>query len=202
MTTTITTTVPKSSPWGAVQGGEVLAQGIVSVYTAGHGGIKLDAVRNAQVPAEARNAGGWYEEDCEWSIPALCFPEAFPDRPGMEKSMAQYAKESCQNYFPEAYTAITGETVTLEQSSCLRERDFKARTQTQYVVSSAFGSWAAWVPEGKVGVCAFRASDSTELWALVKAERYQARTGAYVLDLDIDCEIVKPLNINASKEAR
>ena len=47
-----------------------LAPGAWSVDTAGHGGIKLDAARNRKVPAVARQAGGWYEEDCQWAIAA------------------------------------------------------------------------------------------------------------------------------------
>lgn len=194
-----TTTVPKTSPWGAVQGGTVLAEGIVTVHTAGHGGIKLDAERNAKVPAACRASNGWYEEDCEWSIPALVFPEAFPDRPGMEKSMAQYATEACQNWFPEAYTAITGKEVSLEESSALRERAFKLETMNKFVVSCAWGYSPAntpWVPEGKVGVIGYRAFDAKEIYALVSAERYAARQGSYVLDLDIDCEIANPNTVH------
>lgn len=189
------TAIPKSSPWGSVQGGSVLAEGIVSVYTAGHGGIKLDAARNAKVPEVCRAPSGWYEEDCEWSIPALVFPEAFPDRPGMDKTMAQYATESCRNWFPEAYTAITGEEVTLEQSSTLRERAFKLETRDKFVVTTAWGHSprnTPWVPEGKVGVIGWRGSDGKEIYALVAAERYAARQGSYVLDLTIDCEIANP----------
>jgi hypothetical protein len=32
--------------------------------------VKLDAARNRKVPAVARQAGGWYEEDCQWAIAA------------------------------------------------------------------------------------------------------------------------------------
>jgi len=40
------------------------------VTTAGHGGIKLDAARNRKVPGPVRSRDGWYEEDCDWAIPA------------------------------------------------------------------------------------------------------------------------------------
>ncbi len=42
---------PSSSPWGAVQQSEVIAEGIVRVQTASHGGILLSAERYAQVTA-------------------------------------------------------------------------------------------------------------------------------------------------------
>ena len=61
----------QSSPWGRIQHATQLAPGAWSVDTAGHGGIKLDATRNRKVPAPARQAGGWYEEDCQWAIAAF-----------------------------------------------------------------------------------------------------------------------------------
>lgn len=76
---------PIHTPWGVPQGApEVLAPGIVSYETASHGGIWLDPEHNAKVPQAWRDAsfgglaaGGWYEEDCDWCIPALVFPAAF-----------------------------------------------------------------------------------------------------------------------------
>lgn len=56
------------TPWGAAQDVDLIAPGVWLVSTAGHGGIKLDRVRNAKVPASCRTKGGWYEEDCEVSI--------------------------------------------------------------------------------------------------------------------------------------
>ena len=61
----------KYSPWGAIQSTHTLADGALFVTTAGHGGVKLDRRRNAAIPAPARSAGGWYEEDCQWAIPAF-----------------------------------------------------------------------------------------------------------------------------------
>ena len=51
------------TPWGATQGVEELAKGIWVVHTASHGGIKLSADRQRQMPAGMRQT--WYEEDCE-----------------------------------------------------------------------------------------------------------------------------------------
>lgn len=70
-----------SSPWGAVQHITQLAEGIVMVSTASHGGIKLSAERYAAMPAAFRETGyskgGWYEEDCDWALVAVTFPDAF-----------------------------------------------------------------------------------------------------------------------------
>ena len=54
------------------------------VQTASHGGFYLDAEMNAQVPEAWRVAtfndlglAGWYEEDCDWCLVALTFPQHF-----------------------------------------------------------------------------------------------------------------------------
>ncbi len=77
--------VPTHSPWGAVQTSRVYAEGIVFVSTASHGGFFLDAERNKAVPAERQaitwNGGqgraGWYEEDVDWCLVALAYPDHF-----------------------------------------------------------------------------------------------------------------------------
>lgn len=73
-----------SSPWGLVQSQKELAPGIVQVETASHGGIYLDPERYAQMPAPMKTTGysanGWYEEDCDWALVALQFPDAFDVR--------------------------------------------------------------------------------------------------------------------------
>ena len=53
------------SPWGAIQIAEELADGIVSVHTASHGGLWLSSERLRQMDESERSGDGWYEEDCE-----------------------------------------------------------------------------------------------------------------------------------------
>lgn len=74
-----------NTPWGESQIVEKVADGIFAVATAGHGGYRLDKARNAKVPEAWREASfngngrfGWYEEDCDWAMVALTFPEVFP----------------------------------------------------------------------------------------------------------------------------
>ena len=59
------TAIPTWSPWGSVQHHRVLAEGIVVVSTASHGGINLTEARIAEMPSAERKASGWYEHDCE-----------------------------------------------------------------------------------------------------------------------------------------
>ena len=74
-----------SSPWGTPDNQHELAAGIISLDTSSHGGIWISAVRRAAMPAALRQietfaGGNWYEEDCDWAIVALAFPDAFTPR--------------------------------------------------------------------------------------------------------------------------
>jgi hypothetical protein len=80
--TDMTNDHPKHSPWGTPHDWQCLADGIWFVSTASHGGIWLSPDRRKAMPPEIRSiptfAGGpWYEEDCDWALVALAFPEAF-----------------------------------------------------------------------------------------------------------------------------
>lgn len=70
-----------NSPWGAVQHITQLAEGIVMIDTASHGGIKVSDDLLAKMPEALRrtpySGGGWFEEDCDWAFVAVCFPDAF-----------------------------------------------------------------------------------------------------------------------------
>jgi len=72
----------KHTPWGATQDTKQVAPGITRIDTASHGGYHLSAERLADMPEQLRRftpyAGeGWYEEDCDWAIVALAFPQHF-----------------------------------------------------------------------------------------------------------------------------
>lgn len=86
-----------TTPWGRAQTTQRYARGITQYTTAGHGGFKLSPTRNAQVHKVWRDQQGWYEEDCEWAIVALTFPEFFT-----EKDL-DYAHDSVGRWYPEQY---------------------------------------------------------------------------------------------------
>jgi hypothetical protein len=74
------------SPWGPVQDQEQLADGIVQVHTAGHGGIWLSPERQAALPDWARCVSSgycakptWWEEDCEAAVPMYVFFDEMPE---------------------------------------------------------------------------------------------------------------------------
>lgn len=96
--------IPKMSPWGRVQSYEVLAEGVIQVHTASHGGMKLDKVRNALIPEYLRAANGWYEEDCAVDIPIFILKLEYG---GTEEKR----RKSFINQFPDFYERYTGEKV-------------------------------------------------------------------------------------------
>jgi hypothetical protein len=170
------TPVPKNSPWGTPQTCDLIAPGIWFVSTPSHGGYKLDPVRNAKVPEAARRRGGWYEEDCEWVIVALVFPEVFSAVARMR------ALPIAKNWMPDEYTVITGKTVTTEESQKLRRREFERESHDKFVVRAAWGDWEPRVPKGMVGVLARRASTGEEAHFLVDAIEYANRKFDFVID--------------------
>ena len=97
------------SPWGPVQDQEQLADGIVQVHTAGHGGIWLRLDRQKQLPAWARNIPAtycykptWWEEDSEALVPMFVFFDEMPawvQQHGRDK-LAEWLKRD--GYMPEA----------------------------------------------------------------------------------------------------
>jgi hypothetical protein len=64
-----------ASPWGFVQTVQPLGPDAAFVNTASHGGIWVSPEGLARIPAALRSTaysgGGWFEEDCDWSIPYL-----------------------------------------------------------------------------------------------------------------------------------
>jgi hypothetical protein len=70
------------TPWGPAQDSTTIAEGIVSHSTAGHGGIWLDAKHWRRVEElfpgwQSFTGKQWLEEDEDWCIAALAFPEHF-----------------------------------------------------------------------------------------------------------------------------
>jgi hypothetical protein len=75
---------PLSSPWGKVDGADEVAPGIWAVSTPSHGGFILSQARLQAMPAylrinkAARDAHA-FEEDCEWALVVMAFPDEFPE---------------------------------------------------------------------------------------------------------------------------
>ncbi len=177
------------TPWGAAQTVERMAPGIWIVSTAGHGGIKLDAAHQRQMPAYMRRGGGWYEEDCESALPMLVFATEIlaAGVPWACKSIqdgrvAAQAKE----WYPDEYEQFTGQTVTLEESYKRRKAKFYADHAGQWLVVCAYGDWKEGVPEGCVGVVArqggHEAAGPEKYFLVPRAEYDQRGEFCFVID--------------------
>lgn len=76
--------IGKSSPWGRIQDEEIIAEGIVYVSTASHGGIWVAPELLGRVKREMRDyaaywsgSSQWFEEDCAAQCVVVSFPEYF-----------------------------------------------------------------------------------------------------------------------------
>lgn len=96
-----------NTPWGYADSQRRVADGITFASTPSHGGYHLNPARHAELlarfPRFTTWAGGpWYEEDSDWAVVAITFPEAFP-ADAVERAItcarysAKYSRESLAN---------------------------------------------------------------------------------------------------------
>jgi hypothetical protein len=74
----------KSSPWGIIQDSEEIAEGIIYVSTASHGGIWVAPELLSRITTEMKDyaaywsgSSQWFEEDCAAQCVVVSFPEHF-----------------------------------------------------------------------------------------------------------------------------
>jgi hypothetical protein len=123
-----------STPWGASQHATIYADGIVSHTTSGHGGFHLSVARNVKVLEALRNASGWYEEDAEWAIVALTFPDLFTT---YERTCAD---ETILNTWPSAWERIHSRRLEPGESWTKDKAAFELKHVHDWVVTSAIKS--------------------------------------------------------------
>ncbi|AYM14789.1 MULTISPECIES: DUF7007 domain-containing protein [Agrobacterium] len=127
----VQTRMSASTPWGGSQMAVIYAEGVIAHMTAGHGGFHLSADRNAKVHLLLRKETPWYEEDCEWAIVAISFPELFT---GHEHSLAE---KTVRNTWPDAWEVIH-RCKLAEGESWVKDRHaFDKRHAADHVVISA-----------------------------------------------------------------
>jgi hypothetical protein len=98
------------SPWGQIDNITRLADGILLVSTASHGGIWLSPERRAQLAANSphllRAVEGrayapkpmWWEDDCEAVLPLLAFWDELPADMRRDSYYAQMARTANYTY--------------------------------------------------------------------------------------------------------
>jgi hypothetical protein len=127
----------------------------------------------------------------------MVFPGEFDRTGDPEDVVRERMAAGVKAWFPDKYTAATGEAVRPEESLILRERAekkdeaaFRARHRDEYVESQVGGDshnshMYAWIPDGYAVIAAKREADGDERRFLVpKSEAI--RGGGYVSTLVID----------------
>jgi hypothetical protein len=144
---------PSDTLWGAPDDAEQILPGIWEVSTPSHGGFVLSEERQQAMPAALRFVHRQYEEDVNWSLVVLGFEAEFATltHPGAG-ARVKLAHDFVRNWHPGRYEAFTGKPVEVRDSHVRRQRAAYEACIGKLVVTSAFGSWADWVPKGKVGV--------------------------------------------------
>lgn len=166
----IQTRMSASTPWGASQMAVIYADGVIAHSTAGHGGFHLSADRNSKVHSLLRKDTPWYEEDCEWAIVALSFPDLFTahERAAAEKTI--------RNTWPDEWEAIHGAKLTEGESWIKDRRAFDQRHAADYVVTSAILSeHHRGMTEVVAVVGGYRRTDDDERRFLVPSAEYAGR---------------------------
>jgi hypothetical protein len=149
------------------------------------------------MPDALRREHASYEEDCEWALVALAFPEEFKayyatlpsgneglslqrkDKPWYQGDIIESAKATVRDFYPEDYEARFG--VTLQPGESIRrdEATFHQAHKDDFIAVAAFGSWHERVPEGMVGVLAKKGGrmggGAQERFYLVPKEEYEKR---------------------------
>lgn len=184
----VQTRMSVSTPWGGSQMAVVYAEGVVAHTTAGHGGFHLSSDRNAKVHPLLRKDTLWYEEDCEWAIVAISFPDLFTD---CERSMAE---KTIRNTWPDVCEKIRGGSLAEGESWAKDRRAFDQRHASHYVVTSAiFSEQNPGMTEVVATVGGDRRPDDDERRFLVPSDEYAGRGRfGFVIDLDHHAEYHGP----------
>jgi hypothetical protein len=187
------------TPWGRPQTLELVADGILDVSTASHGGILLSLERAASMPAFMRRdvfaeLFVAYEEDCDWCMPVLVFEaefRAFYARRGKPDPDVIFAsaRNTFRHWHPDAYEIFYSVTLQPGESRRRDEQRFYADHEADLLVVAACGDWKEGVPTGMVGVCAriggySNKDTSKDRFFLVPADEYDKRIGGFAFIVD------------------
>jgi hypothetical protein len=165
------------TPWGASQGATVYAEGVTAHSTAGHGGFKLSAEQNRKVHPLLRSKAGWYEEDAEWAIVAITFPQLFT---AFERRCAE---RTIKDSWPDAWETIFGAILKPGESYEKDRRAFEQAHARDWIVVSAITSKHA---PGFVEIVATpggkRGPGTEERRLLVPSDEYSVGRFGFVID--------------------
>lgn len=126
------------TPWGKSQTIDLVAEGILIVTTASHGGILLSPDRAAAMPGYMKRPlfaelFAPYEEDCDWCMPVLIFEAEFRAYYAAQSINADDAIRDAQTTFrhwhPDAYETFHGVTLKPGESYIRDKQRFYAENK-------------------------------------------------------------------------
>lgn len=137
------------TPWGKADQVRHIGRGIKSVCTPSHGGYYVPPAELAKMPEAARktHAGpGWYEEDCDWCLVALAFPDLF------EEPAIAAAVTTCENWMTAEQCAPFGLKMSARNVHKQREEEQRILDSGAVVRCAAIGTWKDKISTGRVHV--------------------------------------------------
>lgn len=137
-------------PWGAIEDVSEVAAGIVFATTPTHGGYRLSPERLALVDPRWGCPGPWFNEDEEWAIVAVTFPEVFSA--ANAEGALEHAHAVLRAWKPDAYEAVTGRVVKPGESGQRDAERFIAANPDGLWCRAAQGDAFGLVPKGFVAV--------------------------------------------------
>lgn len=121
----------------------------------------------------------------DWALPILAFASELERQGSCSAGFLQLARDTAKCWHPDRFSAFTGDAVEENASTILRTRKAYIAAIGEFCVTSAWGDWAEWVPEGKVGVIARQVErvdhlgrpnyGEAEVCALIAKDLYAAR---------------------------
>lgn len=176
----VQTRMARSTPWGASQMATVYAEGVTSHMTAGHGGFHLSIKRNSRIHPALRKESPWYEEDAEWAIVALTFPDLFTN---FERRIAD---DTIRNTWPDAWERIHCCVLDPAESWAKARRLFdEAHADDWVVISAILSSHHVGMTEVIATLGGKRDLDPIERRYLVPSPDYATRSPlGFVVDVD------------------
>lgn len=126
------------TPWGPAQSVDHVADGVVFVSTAGHGGYKLSPERNRAIPTAYRDRSGWYEEDSERRIVEFYHFDgiARPDADRTRDERLTELDQGLRDWYPEKWEKVNGRTLEPGESYIKDQLMWGANNADEYVMRS------------------------------------------------------------------
>lgn len=154
------------TPWGKSQTITVVIEGITSVTTSSHGGLKLNKKLNNRIPDYLRSENAWYEEDVAWCIPYAILKDIVLSSVPADKwedtlTTIEIAVSTLKHWYWEEYERYFCLVLKPGESSGKDEDMWKKDHENDLQVISAYGSWHPNVPSGWTGICCVRGASSS-----------------------------------------